>query len=153
MMAQFSARHLSAGFIAFAALLLAGCSQPTAEVSGTVTVNDVPLPAGEIVFICAGGTKPVHTATIQNGQYRVANVPLGNVQITIAGATPPKIHAVPNMPKGMKIGDSPDGNSSGSEKGNPRVIVAERYGDPARSGQTLDVKSGGSITHNINLKP
>lgn len=51
------------------------------DVSGAVTVNGKPLPAGWITFHARGGRSA--TVNIDNGKYALKNVPAGTVRVTI----------------------------------------------------------------------
>ena len=66
-----------------AGLLLAGCGGPgyrCVTVSGTVTIDDKPVPKGSITFTPTG---PGQTgAPITDGKYRCENVPLGKNHVT-----------------------------------------------------------------------
>lgn len=91
-----------------------GCSQEPGAVSGEVTLNGRPLPAGVISFHAEGGTQRVVDAPIADGKYAVSGVPPGNTIVTVGNLRP-----------------SP-GNRS----------VPPRYGDPDTSGLTLIVQPG-----------
>jgi hypothetical protein len=59
--------------LGLAGLLLAGCGPagpPTYEVSGTVTWNGQPLPAGDIIFQPVDGTVAPDPGKIRQGQFR-----------------------------------------------------------------------------------
>jgi hypothetical protein len=62
-------------------LSLCGCSSK-AKVSGTVTYNGKPLPAGKITFIGPDNT-PSDPANIDNGRYTVSNAPVGECKIKV----------------------------------------------------------------------
>jgi hypothetical protein len=62
-------------------LALAGCGGGTGTVSGKVTLDGSPLPAGRIVFFGPKGKSA--TAEIKDGQYTASNVPAGDVKITV----------------------------------------------------------------------
>jgi hypothetical protein len=68
----------------FGALLLTaavGCGSGKGTVSGKVTLDGKPLPAGQISFVGAHGQTA--TADIKDGQYTVSNVPTGDVKVTV----------------------------------------------------------------------
>lgn len=135
--------------------LLTGCSGSEADVSGKVTIDGKPIPSGKIVFLCEGGAKPVLTADIRDGRYSFEKVPAGKVVITVSAATY-RFDAVPNMPKGMKAGDSPSGEGPGAPpaptKG-PPIVVPPRYGDPAKSDLSFVVSGSGKVEHDVQLTP
>jgi hypothetical protein len=64
--------------------LLAGCSaeSPTAEVSGTVTVDGVLVEKGSIGFIPVDGKTQTAGDKIENGKY-TAKVPVGAMKVQI----------------------------------------------------------------------
>jgi hypothetical protein len=68
----------------FGALLLVaavGCGSGKGTVSGQVTLDGKPLPAGKISFLGSHGQSA--TADITDGQYTVSNVPTGEVKVTV----------------------------------------------------------------------
>jgi len=76
-------------FVGIAALLAAavGCGgASTATVSGTVTLDNGPLPGGKITFISATanrGTKEFFAVIDREGQYTISEVPLGPVKVKV----------------------------------------------------------------------
>jgi hypothetical protein len=60
---------------------LAGCGGGKGSVSGTVTVNDKPLPMGMIVFTPATGAAVA--AEIKDGKYEAVGVPAGDVKVSL----------------------------------------------------------------------
>lgn len=79
---------------ALAAVLLAGCKPglpPTVSVSGTVTVDKVPVKSGLIVFYPhdKDGIGPV-SCTITDGKYEAPTIPKGKYLVAIReGSAPP----------------------------------------------------------------
>jgi hypothetical protein len=64
-------------------LSAAGCAR-TGIVSGTVTYDGQPLPAGRITFVAADGRK--QSAMIENGVYEVSQVPPGVCKVAVETA-------------------------------------------------------------------
>src|ERR1700722_3455224 len=69
---------------------VSGCAEKKGDVSGLVSFNGSPLPAGKITFICEGGDKPVLIADIRDGKYEIKGIPVGTVKITVATHKPSK---------------------------------------------------------------
>lgn len=70
--------------LALLALLLpleVGCGGGKGNLSGTVTLDGKPLPAGNISFIPSKG--PGVSGAIQDGNYSVHGVPTGEVKVTV----------------------------------------------------------------------
>jgi hypothetical protein len=123
---------------------LAGCGNSAGAVSGKVLFQGQPLPAGRIVFLCQGGSKPVLTADIKDGAYAIADAPAGPAQVTVTtyqtNFTPvPGMVQSPDMPTGQV----PTG---------PYVPIPARYGVPDSSGLTYDITPG-SQTKDFQLTP
>jgi len=78
-----TSRNRCFGLLAVAAVVLAsGCSR-TASVSGTVTLNGVPLHGGVVKFYGPEGEPKV--ASISNdGEYRIDGLPAETVKITVS---------------------------------------------------------------------
>ena len=58
-----------------------GCGSGKGSVSGKVTLDGKPLPAGNISFL--GPKGQAVTADIKDGQYTASNVPTGDVKVTV----------------------------------------------------------------------
>src|SRR5262245_29347011 len=77
-----------------------GCGPSFGKVSGEVKFNNKPLPNGIIAFISSQkGARPA-MGLIENGRYTVAQVPVGEVAITVN--TPPKPPPDPKAKKKSK---------------------------------------------------
>jgi len=132
-----------------AALVLAGCGGPRGTVSGQVKYNGQPLPAGEVVFICEAGDKPVVHATIQDGHYSVSGLSVGPAQVTVTTMAP----AVQSkLPPGVKPVEPPGGGPAETPAPGKYVPIPPKYGRPDQSGLSCTVK-GGSQTYDIDLTP
>jgi len=67
----------SAISVCLLAICAAGCSK-AARVTGTVTLDEKPLPAGRVTFLCDGGKRPALSSPIKDGGlYELANPPEG----------------------------------------------------------------------------
>jgi hypothetical protein len=97
-------------------------------VSGEVSFNGKPLPAGTISFGSATGSTG-STVPIRDGQYASDRVPLGANMVTV--------------------------DTSSVRFGNPAkfVEIPERYMDPTKSGLSVEVKPGANDNINFELKP
>jgi hypothetical protein len=130
-----------------AALLLttaAGCSGSTGSVSGQVTFQGQPVPAGTIAFVHDEDGKTV-SGSIQNGSYSVDKVPTGPCTILVVSAPPPK--GMWNPQKNEMVGGSAAANQA-----RYALPLPARYNDPKQSDLHYEV-AGGSQTYDIPLKP
>jgi len=130
-------------------MVLAGCGEPTASVSGTVKFKDQPLPSGTVLFHGPDG-RVEHAVIGEGGKYALANAPLGPVRIAV------KSHAA--QPTGMPgAGKPPPGAkdhapAQGEKRDGRYVPIPPRYADPETSGLSHTVRTG-SQTHDIDLRP
>jgi hypothetical protein len=116
--------------------LAAGCGSGTGavgRVSGTVKFQGQPLTSGEVVFHCKNGEQVGCHITAQ-GTYELANVPVGSARIIV------KTH--PFVPPGLKKSGPGASTAKPPEENSSYIALPARYGDPAKSGLTLDVKPG-----------
>lgn len=121
------------GLLVFVA---AGCGRPP-QVSGTVTVNGSPLPAGQVTFLCDGGSKPAITGRIsENGTYAIANLPKGRARVSVQTFEPR-----PKPPSGVDPGTGID-YSVGWEDTGPYVPIPARYHSPRTSGLVYEIRPG-----------
>ena len=169
---RIAATGWSAGALALAALWLAlpGCGGGggKAKVTGTVTLDGKPLPAGTIAFIPEKG--PAVAASIRDGVYTAAAVPIGDVKVTVetaslrhlagdekkSGLDPTRFEKKggldpahyptndPKMPAEAKAYFEKQSQLASEAKdmaGRYRPIP-DRYTNPETSGLSLTVKSG-----------
>ncbi len=120
---------------ALATVWLTGCgNRPVvhadrATVSGTVTFAGKPLPGGSVAFISTADPAKRVTGILQeDGTFRVADVPVGKVDVAI-DTEPMKIGA----PKRY-------------------VTIPENYRNPATSGLNYDVMPGDNAPARFELK-
>ena len=117
-------------------LLAAGCSRKGA-LSGRVTVNGAPLPAGVISFHSEAGNREVHNAPIRQGEYSLEGAPTGQARVTVTA---------------QGAGTSGDANRGGAFQGGNPGWVPPRYADPAQSGLNLIIRRG-KQTYEVDLTP
>ncbi len=106
----------------------------TGEVSGKVTFNGEPLPGGMVTFIPENG-KAEGVRIAEDGSYKVTNIPVGPVRITVTTQAPVKF-------PGSKEPFEPLGKY---------VPIPARYREAETSGLALEVKKG-SQTQDLVLK-
>jgi hypothetical protein len=99
-------------------------------VTGKVTFNGAPVPAGTVTFIAQNTEGTTMMSAIDNGTYRIPNFPPGEVKISVQGP----------------------GRPSNPEDKTPRVTLPEKYLNVMTSGLTYTVKTG-QQTHDLNLTP
>jgi len=133
----------------------AGCSSK-GTVSGKVTYQGKPVPAGTVIFVPLAG-EGNFTANISNGAYRVEGLPLGPVKISVS--TPvnaasmkgliSKMQPPPEMMQKLAPGKSAEGSAPSSQD-TQGVLIPARFQDPEKSGLTYTVK-GGSQVYDIDI--
>jgi hypothetical protein len=113
-----------------------GCSESTGTVSGTITVNGKPLPAGLITFESQVGKHDAFSAAIKDGKYETAPIPAGDCKITV-------IHSTVAGPGGSGGGNdlAPPKPGAGGKTG-PAIEVPSKYQRSDTSGLEFKVKSG-----------
>jgi hypothetical protein len=146
---------LSRNSLLLAALLAVGCGAGSGTVTGKVSYEGKPIPAGRVTFL--DGKGQTYSSPIgDDGGYSIPKVPAGEVKIAVdTGAPPPNIPA-PAAVKG-KTG-APPGVPPEALKAYDfeaqrakYVKIPNKYKDPEKSGLTYTV-TGGSQTHDIVLK-
>ena len=115
---------LLVGLVAFA-----GCNARTGSISGTVTVDGVPIGNGSVTIVGEQGTPA--SASIVAGEYRVEKVPIGPARIAVRSLPPPSMMAPP--PKAGS-GDGPAASTF--------EPLPDRYLTPEQSGLSLEVVAG-----------
>jgi len=130
-----------------------GCGASNATVSGKVYYNGEPLKCGNVTFVSTDGKPSVSTRINEDGTYKFANVPSGNVKICVEteSLNPEKIRGRPKYspPPGQK---APEGLSDNPSDMTGRYRpIPEHFGDPEKSGLTLEVKRG-NVQHDIKLE-
>jgi hypothetical protein len=136
----------------------AGCSSSSqGTISGKVTYQGKPVPAGTVVFVpqVQGGSFVAH---IRDGEYKVENCPVGPAKIAVStpANTDPmkrmmgsKMKRPPEIEEKLGRGGSADGSSS-SPTDAPAVSIPPRYQDPEKSGLSYTVTSGSQV-HDIDI--
>jgi hypothetical protein len=120
-------------------VVLSGCSR-TASVSGTVTLEDVPLKGGgTITFQPVKGGAGASGTIADDGTYTIPNAPIGECSVTVGSG-------------GAKY-------NLGTQKGQRRPViprslnnVPKKFADPSTSGLKVTVK-GGEQAIDIQLVP
>jgi hypothetical protein len=147
---------LSAAVCVAFTISLAGCGSETsnrAVVKGQVKIGDTPLNSGSVTFQTADNRRG-SGAIDANGNYTVADAPVGDVSVAVFVPPRPKVPVMKTKaPKGVPLQNPAGGeNMAGGAGLDPAkvVYIPEKYGDPATSGLTYKVERG-EQTHNINL--
>ena len=133
----------AAFLVAWLAIGVVGCGRTEqGQVSGKVTFGGQPIPFGSIAF--SGPDGGMASGMIQNGNYLVAEAPLGEAKVAIQSLpTPPNMRAANPQGAASAPADSP----------NPaHVVIPQRYSSPDESGLTCTVIAG-EQTQNFELKP
>lgn len=111
-------------------LIVTGCGKRTGEVSGTVSYQGQPVSSGSVTFFDKNN-QVVGSSVITAGKYKVQQVPVGAVTITVISAPPPS-----KVKKGTA---PPDKDAVSADEG---VAIPPEYGKPDKSGLTYQVKPG-----------
>jgi hypothetical protein len=125
--------------LVFLLLAIAGCGggRTAVTITGTVSYQGKPLPAGRISFIGPGGQ--VASALIsEDGGFEASNVPLGQVKVGVSTPLPPP----PEIIKAAKEGKRRFGKGNPITVDSNTVSIPAKYSDPATSGLTLTVTEG-----------
>ncbi len=117
---------LLVGLVAFA-----GCNARTGSISGTVTVDGVPIGNGSVTIVGEQGAPA--SASIVAGEYRVEKVPIGPARIAVRSLPPPSMMAPP-----------PKAGSGSETAAVPSTFepLPDRYLTPEQSGLSLEVVAG-----------
>lgn len=114
-----------------------GCGAQPSRVTGKVTFDGQPLPAGRVTFLCDGQGRPAITAAItETGAYEIAHAPVGRARLSVQTFKPrskpaPILHPV----TGALIPDE------FAETG-PYVAIPDRYRSPQDSGLECTIVPG-----------
>jgi hypothetical protein len=145
-----------------AALIVAGCSKPTGELSGSVTYKNKSVVTGTVTVTDAN--KKVYQGTIDQGQYSIKGIPVGPVTMIVTSPDP-NASAPPPMPTG---GAGPAGTPGGVGNTGPRTggretkgltpatpiagwfAIPKKYEEPSTSNLKTDIKVGPN-TYDIKL--
>jgi hypothetical protein len=123
-----------------------GSGKATATVTGTVTYQGKPLPAGKVSFFGLDGQ--VASGLIgEDGSYEITNVPLGLVKVAVSTPLPPP----PEIIKAAKEGKRRFGKGNPITVDSNTVSIPAKYSEPAKSGLSLTVTEG-SQPYVIELK-
>jgi hypothetical protein len=138
--------------VLLAALALTGCGEGTTDVSGKVTYKGKPVAFGSVVVIDSAGA-PKSGSIQPDGTFRVDGVRRGAVKLAVSSPPPPGSEPA-RRPAGGRDGDD-DKVPVNVPPAPPEVIkswfaIPDKYGDPAKSELTAEVKSGEPL--NIDLK-
>ncbi len=165
-------RFLPFGMFAFLIVTLVGCGGSKTTITGKVTIDGQPLPAGRIAFVPGKGGTGVG-ADIKDGQYTVEKVPYGNVKVTVetqslktridALTVAAQQFAMSQAPPGAQI---PESAKQSLEEEKKQAVekaqelkdlipkyrpVPESYGKDSTTPFTLEVKSD-TKTYDVPLK-
>lgn len=130
--------------LSMAIFLAVGCSRPN-HVSGTVSLDGQPLPAGRVTFLCDGKGRPVISGKItENGRYEIENPPAGRARVAVETFKPqPRPEPGVNPATGIDY-------SLGWEDTGPYVPIPRRYHAVKTSGLETTIEPG-EQTFDISL--
>lgn len=127
-----------------AALALTGCGEKTTDVTGKVTYKGKALVYGNVAIL-DGGPAPKGGAIQPDGTYRVSGVRLGVHKVAVSSAPPPGSDATKKSTDRRDMDD--ERTTAPVIPAPPEVLkgwfaIPDKYGDPAKSELTMDVKPG-----------
>ena len=121
----------------------AGCGPaPVGVVTGEVAYKGKPVVYGSVMVIGSG--KLPHYGEIKpEGNYTVEGVPLGDARLTVTSPDP-RIPAPsgPDKSTGKSVQDTVDTSWRPAVDARKWFAIPSKYGDPAHSGLTIQVKAG-----------
>jgi hypothetical protein len=115
-----------------ALLALAGCGESRGEIDGKVALDGKTVPGGVVKVYPSKDAnpetpgQPLTTAILQDGTFVVTNVPTGPAQITVE--------------EHLRLSPIGGGKAPGADE--RFMPIPARYKDKAKSGLSIDVKSG-----------
>ncbi len=115
-----------------AMLALAGCGERRGDIEGKVTLDGKTVPGGVVTVYPSKDAnpelagQPLTTAIQQDGTFVVPNVPVGPAQITVT--------------ESLRMSPISGGKAPGADA--RHMPLPPRYADKAKSGLSIDVKSG-----------
>lgn len=133
--------------LALVGCMMWGCSPggvPTAEVSGTVTLDGKPLEGAMVGFYPASGGAPATGQTDNAGKFKL-KAPLGKAKVSVSkteagGEAKVDQAAAGAAPAGTALSGPPV--AGGAPPAPPKSGVPAKYTNPDTSGITFEVKSG-----------
>lgn len=137
-------RFRTGGLVALAALALVGCGGGSQDqgvtVTGTVTIDGQPLPAGQVVFEIPNSTEQ-RIGGIDNGKFEVKGVPVGKVRAAVRTS----------MLAGRFAAEQNFASKAGGKAEKPTFIpVPLKYEDVGKANLEFDIAPGKPVT--IELK-
>jgi allophanate hydrolase subunit 1 len=133
-------------------MLAAGCGGK-GVVSGKVLYQNKPVRGGNVSFLLESGGV-MSSAIEEDGSYTIANVPPGNVKITVeTDSFRPSVQQrdAGGAPAFMKKYIREKDPQAAEERAKRYVKIPPQYSDPDKSNLTYAVKSG-KQDHDIDLK-
>lgn len=122
----------------------------TGTVSGTVTYNSQPVPAGStVVFVKQGGGAGVsgNGATDASGNYQLSmrdgnDILVGVYSVGVAPPPEPELSPEQMMEQGMKEAENAKPSASPAPPEEPTYAFPAKYVSPETSGLKFEVKAG-----------
>jgi hypothetical protein len=142
-------------------LLVAGCggtSKPTADVSGTVTIDGAAVTGGSMQFVAKDG--PTFRVQIHDdGTYSQTELQPGDYVVTVEteSINPAKKAPVYGGPQGVKMTNKaspipPDAGGAAGGATGTYVAIPKKYGDPKKSDLKVTLAKGKNDKVPIELK-
>lgn len=135
-----------------ALLVLAGCGEKTTDVTGKVSYKGKALVYGTVAVL-DGSPAPKVGAIQPDGTFRVAGVRPGVHKVAVSSAAPPGSDAARKNVDRREADD--ERTVAAAPPASPEVLkgwfaIPDKYGDPAKSDLTADVKVG--VPLDLDLK-
>jgi len=143
-----NAKRLALLLLGLGLVPLVGCGGGTAEVTGTVTLKNQPLPNGTVTFFPEKGD-PVATF-VDNGTYTVPSVPYGTYRVSVMPNPEPPGTTTSKSGRTLKPGEVDPTAKGAAPKKAPGPTVPEKYKSADTSGLTCQVDKS-KVTYPIAL--
>jgi hypothetical protein len=133
-------------------VILSGCSDGTATVSGMVTYQGRPVTSGSVIVVNEDGT--AESGVIQpDSSYSVERVKRGHVRLGVFSPDPAHARSIlrPEDNRSKAIRKTAKTARAGEKAASGWFPIPHHLGDPTKSGLTCDVDSS-SVHYDIEMK-
>jgi hypothetical protein len=140
--------HYAHVFAAFVLTCLAGCARPTADVSGTIKIEEKPpkLEGLKIAFVAEDGTVVLAPINL-DGTYTAKNVPAGEQSIGFMGGLPK------GQPKARRPSPDDDGKPDPTKVNLDHYPIPKYLRAPSTSDLKFTVEAGKVNTFDYDISP
>lgn len=137
-------RRIRTAALCAALVALAGCGGGTTDVSGKVTHQGKAVVYGT-VLILSDGAQPKSGVIGPDGTFTVSGVRVGPAKVAVSSPRPPGSEPAKKARAGRDGDDDkppPEETPAAPEVIKSWFAIPDKYGDPAKSGLTVEIKAG-----------